>query len=235
MTRENKAIRKAAAAAVLGALLLASTACEPSRADAAGGSKTSEQPSATSSPTAGETASAKPGEASAKPGAGSAKPGGASGNAGGAAGKGDGAAVAACAVSDLAFSATSEDEKGKPVRHLLLTVTNTGNKKCDLYEYPYLKFPGARAPIAVIKDSKDAPATLAPGEKAYAALLANGGHMDTYDTDTIPLALQSPNPGGKPGESVSVALPGQVSFDDGARVTYWITASGLALRFIMSS
>ncbi|MFE2163664.1 DUF4232 domain-containing protein, partial [Streptomyces sp. NPDC059447] len=128
-----------------------------------------------------------------------------------------------------------EDEKGKPVRHLLLTVTNTGNKKCDLYEYPYLKFPGARAPIAVIKDSKDAPATLAPGEKAYAALLANGGHMDTYDTDTIPLALQSPNTGGKPGESVNVTLPGQVSFDDGARVTYWITASGLALRFIMSS
>ncbi|MFE2171434.1 hypothetical protein ACFXB3_41205, partial [Streptomyces sp. NPDC059447] len=106
MTRENKAIRKAAAAAVLGALLLASTACEPSRADAAGDSKTSEQPSATSSPTTGETASAKPGEASAKPGAGSAKPGGGSGNAGGAAGKGDGAAVAACAVSDLAFSAT---------------------------------------------------------------------------------------------------------------------------------
>lgn len=138
-------------------------------------------------------------------------------------------------MTDLAFSATNEDEKGKPVRHLLLTVTNTGNKKCNLYAYPYLKFPYARAPIAVIEDSKDAPATLAPGEKAYAALLASGGHMDTYDTNTIPLGLRGPNPGSKPSEPVNVSLPGQVSFDDGARVTYWIPASGLALRFIMSS
>ncbi|RKT02264.1 uncharacterized protein DUF4232 [Streptomyces sp. 3211.6] len=145
------------------------------------------------------------------------------------------AAVAACAVSDLAFSATNEDEKGKPVRHLLLTVTNTGDKKCNLYEYPYLRFPYARAPIAVIKDSKDAPPTLAPGEKAYAALLASGGHMDTYDTNTLPLSLQGPDPGSKPSDPANVSLPGQVSFDDGARVTYWITASGLALRFIMSS
>ncbi|WP_331738545.1 DUF4232 domain-containing protein [Streptomyces sp. NBC_01276] len=138
-------------------------------------------------------------------------------------------------MSDLAFSATNEDENGKPVRHLLLTVTNTGSKKCSLYAYPYLKFPYARAPIAVIEDSKDAPATLAPGEKAYAALLASGGHMDTYDTNTLPLSLQGPHPGSKPSEPVNVGLPGQVPFDDGARVTYWITASGLALRFIMSS
>ncbi|RPF43582.1 uncharacterized protein DUF4232 [Streptomyces sp. Ag109_G2-6] len=235
MTSGNKAIRTGAAAAVLGALLLAATACEPSGADVSGDSKTSEQPSATNSPKAGETPSPKPSEASAKGGGGSAKPSGGSGNAGGDAGKGDGAAVAACAVSDLAFSATNEDEKGKPVRHLLLTVTNTGDKKCNLYEYPYLRFPYARAPIAVIKDSKDAPPTLAPGEKAYAALLASGGHMDTYDTNTLPLSLQGPNPGSKPSDPANVSLPGQVSFDDGARVTYWITASGLALRFIMSS
>ncbi|MFD8637092.1 DUF4232 domain-containing protein, partial [Streptomyces sp. NPDC059656] len=145
------------------------------------------------------------------------------------------AAIAACGVGDVAFSAASADEKGVPVRHLLLTVTNTGNKKCNLHEYPYLRFPNAREPIAVIKDSKDAPVTLAPGEKAYAALLANGGHMDTYDTNTVPLALQGPNPGGKPGDPVNVTLPGQVAFDDGARVTYWIPASGLALHFIMSS
>ncbi|MGT2532456.1 DUF4232 domain-containing protein [Streptomyces nojiriensis] len=238
MTRENKVIGKVAAAAVLGALLLASTGCGPGGADASGDSKTSEQPSATNSPktgATGETASAKPGEASAKPGGGSAKPSGGSGNAGAAAGKGDGAAIAACGVGDVAFSAASADEKGVPVRHLLLTVTNTGNKKCNLHEYPYLRFPNAREPIAVIKDSKDAPVTLAPGEKAYAALLANGGHMDTYDTNTVPLALQGPNPGGKPGDPVNVTLPGQVAFDDGARVTYWIPASGLALRFIMSS
>lgn len=238
LTRESKVIRKAAAAAVLGALMLASTACEPSGADVSGASQTSVQPSATNSPKTGETASAEPGEASAKPGGGSAKPSAGSGNTAPTAGAASAtapAAIAACAVSDLAFSATNEDENGKPVRHLLLTVTNTGSKKCSLYAYPYLKFPYARAPIAVIEDSKDAPATLAPGEKAYAALLASGGHMDTYDTNTLPLSLQGPHPGSKPSEPVNVGLPGQVPFDDGARVTYWITASGLALRFIMSS
>ncbi|MEU9253794.1 DUF4232 domain-containing protein [Streptomyces sp. NPDC048270] len=144
-------------------------------------------------------------------------------------------AVVACAVEGLGFSATSEDEKGGSVRHLLLTVTNTGDKKCLLYQYPYLKFTDARSPIAVIQDSKDAPVTLAPGEKAYAALLATGGRMDTYETNTIPLSLQGPDAGSKAGGPVDLDLPGQVAFDDGARVTYWTTASGLALRFIMSS
>ncbi|OEJ36100.1 hypothetical protein BGK67_31125 [Streptomyces subrutilus] len=144
-------------------------------------------------------------------------------------------AVVACAADGVAFSATSQDEEGKSVRHLLLTVTNTGNKRCHLYQYPYLKFAGARSPIAVIKDSEDAPVTLAPGEKAYAALLATGGRMDTYDTDILPLSLQGPDPGSKASEPLNIDLPGQVPFDDGARVTYWTTASGLALRFIMTS
>ncbi|GAA0271011.1 hypothetical protein GCM10010302_05730 [Streptomyces polychromogenes] len=43
------------------------------------------------------------------------------------------------------------------------------------------------------------------------------------------------DPGSKPGDPANVSLPGQVSFDDGARVTYRLTASGLALCFIKSS
>ncbi|WP_167739619.1 DUF4232 domain-containing protein [Streptomyces subrutilus] len=221
MTRGNKAISKAAAVAALGALLLASTACEESGADGSAGSKASGRPGTTSSPKAGQTASA------------TARDG--SGNTGGDSGNGVGTAVVACAADGVAFSATSQDEEGKSVRHLLLTVTNTGNKRCHLYQYPYLKFAGARSPIAVIKDSEDAPVTLAPGEKAYAALLATGGRMDTYDTDTLPLSLQGPDPGSKASEPLNIDLPGQVPFDDGARVTYWTTASGLALRFIMTS
>ncbi|MGP3690360.1 DUF4232 domain-containing protein [Streptomyces sp. IBSNAI002] len=143
--------------------------------------------------------------------------------------------VVGCAPGDLTFSATSEDPQGKSVRHLLLTVTNTGNKKCNLYQYPHLKFDGARSAIAVIKDSQDAPVTLAPGGKAYAALLATGGRMDTYETNTIPLRLQGPDPDSNTSAPITLDLPGQVPFDDGARVTHWTTASGLALRFIMSS
>ncbi|MEU9235627.1 DUF4232 domain-containing protein [Streptomyces subrutilus] len=216
MTRGNKVLGKAAAVAVLGALLLASTACEASGADGSARSTPADRPSATSSPKAGQTASATPREAS--------------GNTGG-----DGKSGEACAEGGLAFSATNQDEQGKSIRHLLLTVTNTGSTKCHLYQYPYLKFANARSPIAVIKDSEDAPVTLAPGEKAYAALLASGGRMDTYDTDTIPLSLQGPTPGSEMSDPVDIDLPGQVPFDDGARVTHWTTASGLALRFIMSS
>ncbi|UUU37979.1 DUF4232 domain-containing protein [Streptomyces sp. NBC_00162] len=221
MTRGNKVTSKAAVVAALGALLLAGTACESSGADGSDDFKPSDRPSATRSPKAGETASAKPG--------------GGSANTGGEASSSNSAAVVACAEGDLAFSATNEDEEGKSVRHLLLTVTNTGNKRCNVYHYPYLKFAYAREAFAVIKDSEDAPATLAPGEKAYAALLANGGGMDTYDTNTIPLSLQGPDLGSKVSEPINLDLPGRVAFDDGARVTYWTTAPGLALRFIMSS
>lgn len=221
MTRGNKVARNAAAVAALSALLLASTACGPSGADGSDDSKPSDQPSATSSPKAGETDSAKSG--------------GGSGNTGGRAGNADGASVGACAEGDLTFSVTNKDEEGEAVRHLLLTVTNTGNNRCSVYRYPYLKFADARSPIAVIKDSEDVPATLAPGAKAYAALLASGGRMDTYDTHTIPLSLQGPEPGSEMSEPITIDLPGLVPFDDGARVTYWTSASGLALRFIMSS
>ncbi|MGP3690362.1 DUF4232 domain-containing protein [Streptomyces sp. IBSNAI002] len=204
--------------AALGALLLASTACEANGADGAGDSTSSGRPGTTGSPEASESAAATP-SSGATSSASPSVPG----------------VVVGCAPGDLTFSATSEDPQGKSVRHLLLTVTNTGNKKCNLYQYPHLKFDGARSAIAVIKDSQDAPVTLAPGGKAYAALLATGGRMDTYETNTIPLRLQGPDPDSNTSAPITLDLPGQVPFDDGARVTHWTTASGLALRFIMSS
>ncbi|MFI6148666.1 DUF4232 domain-containing protein [Streptomyces sp. NPDC051109] len=141
-------------------------------------------------------------------------------------------AVGACAEGDLGFSVTGEDGEEKSVRHLLLTVTNTGSKGCVVYHYPFLKFPYARVPFSVAKGSEGAPVTLAPGGKAYAAVLASGGGMDTYETNTIPLSLQGPNLGRMVIDPVHIELPGQVAFDDGARVTYWKTAPDLALRHI---
>ncbi|MFI6148664.1 DUF4232 domain-containing protein [Streptomyces sp. NPDC051109] len=212
LTRGNKVVRESAVVAVLGALLLASTACGPSGAAGSGESEPAHRSSATSSPKAGEPASAKPG--------------GGSGN------EGDSTAVGACAEGDLGFSVTGEDGEGKSVRHLLLTVTNTGSKGCVVYHYPFLKFPYARVPFSVAKGSEGAPVTLAPGGKAYAAVLASGGGMDTYETNTIPLSLQGPNLGRMVIDPVHIELPGQVAFDDGARVTYWKTAPDLALRHI---
>ncbi|GGV35915.1 hypothetical protein GCM10010495_61160 [Kitasatospora herbaricolor] len=177
------------------------------------------------------TAPARPGAtAPATPTAGAGSTGGT--------GRADGS-TAACAKGDLSLSATNEDEKGRQVRHLLLTVTNVGTRKCNLYNYPYVQMGAdAQAPVAVIEDSDPkALASLAPGEKAYAALLVSGGHRDTYEAKYVSLTLQGPRLGSHVGESIRAGMPGidSLTVDDGGRVTYWMTASGLALRFIMSS
>ncbi|MFD7986020.1 DUF4232 domain-containing protein [Kitasatospora indigofera] len=224
------------------AALLAATACGPG----AGDPEPSDRPSSTASPKpttatpapttatpAAPTATtpAKPGTTA--PATPTAGPGGTGGTSGG-----DGTTVA-CAKGDLSLAATNEDDKGRPVRHLLLTLTNVGSRKCTVYNYPYVQMGAdAQAPVAVIEDSDPkALATLAPGEKAYAALLVSGGHRDTYEAGYVSLGLQGPRPGSHVGESIRAELPGidTLTVDDGGRVTYWMTASGLALRFIMSS
>ncbi|MFH8370512.1 DUF4232 domain-containing protein [Streptomyces sp. NPDC018031] len=231
----------AVGAAVLTALL-ASTACESDGNDGPGDAKATDRPSATGAPTPG-TGSATPDRTGpATPGGtGSVKPGGGSGDTGGsdAGGDGDAAAVTACAGDALSFSATNESQEGEAVRHLLLTVTNVGDKKCNVHHYPEVWLGSdAQAPVAVIKDSDpQALATLAPGAEAYAAVLVSGGARDTYEADSITLGLQDREPGSTVGDPIDVDLPGvdSLTADDGARVTYWMTASGLALRFVTSA
>jgi hypothetical protein len=153
-------------------------------------------------------------------------------------GGGVGSGGGVCSEDGLSFSATSEDGAGEPVRHLLLTVTNTGEEECDVYHYPYVQLGAdAQAPAAVIEESApQALVTLAPGDQAYAAVLVSGGAMDEYEADTVSLILQGRDPGSNASESVNVDLPGVDTLlaDDGQLVTYWTTASGLALDFIMS-
>ncbi|MGW6518085.1 MULTISPECIES: DUF4232 domain-containing protein [unclassified Streptomyces] len=230
----------AAGAAAIGALL-ASTACEPGEADGAG-STASDRPSASGPAKPGATGSAAPGPTgSATPSGGSGTTGG--GSTGGATGGGSGGgsdAVPACAAADLSFGTTLEDGKGEVPKHLLITVTNAGDRKCGVFHYPHLflgEYAEARYPIDVYEDSdpKAGPVTLAPGDEAYAALLASGVPMDQYETNTITLLLHGRELGSDGSRPIGVDLPRTVAFDDGARVTYWTTASGYALDFIMSS
>ncbi|WP_327186530.1 DUF4232 domain-containing protein [Streptomyces sp. NBC_01334] len=225
-------------AAAIGAMLT-STACEPGEADGAG-STASDRPSATSPAQPGATGSATPGSTgSATPSGGAGATGG--GGAGGATGGGSGSGAApACAATDLSFGTTLEDGKGEVPKHLLITVTNAGDKKCSVFHYPHLflgEYAEARYPIDVYEDSdpKAGPVTLAPGDEAYAALLASGVPMDQYETNTITLLLHGRELGSDGSKPIGVDLPRTVAFDDGARVTYWTTASGFALDFIMSS
>jgi hypothetical protein len=147
-----------------------------------------------------------------------------------------GRAADACKPDAVSPAATNEDGEGRDPRHLLLTLTNAGDKPCTLYRYPYARLGTySRSPVPAIEDSAPrGTVTLAPGAQAYAALLVGGGRTDAYETKAIALLLQDRDPGSTTGDPVPFELPAVASFDEGARVTYWTTAQGDALDFVMS-
>ncbi|MFI0720170.1 DUF4232 domain-containing protein [Streptomyces sp. NPDC021224] len=148
----------------------------------------------------------------------------------------DGEQAPSCDQDDLTSSATSEDGEGHEPRHLLLALTNTGDRPCTVHGYPQVRLGAySKSPVQVIGDSDPAgPAVLSPGDAVYAALLVNGARTDTYETKGITLRLQGDRPGTTTGRPISVSLPAVAAFDEGARVTYWSSAQGYALDFIMS-
>jgi hypothetical protein len=145
--------------------------------------------------------------------------------------------IAACSQKVLGVSAVTEPADSKDARHLLLTVQNAGDKKCDLYRYPLVRLGDGRTTAPVIKESDatpGVPVTLAPGKEAYAALLVNGP-MDEYEAKSITLSLQGREPGSGAGKPIDVPMPVDTLYaNDFQRVTYWTTAPGFALDFIMS-
>lgn len=159
--------------------------------------------------------------------------GGTSGS-GGSTGGGGKEAIAACSQTELGVSAVKE----RDARHLVLTVQNASTKKCNLYRYPLVRLGDGTRNTPVIKDSDPdpgVPVTLAPGQEAYAALPAAGGARDEYEAKNITLTLQGSTPGSSAGKPIDVPMPVSTLYaDDGQLVTYWTTASGYALDFIMS-
>lgn len=147
------------------------------------------------------------------------------------------APIAACSQKVLGVSATKEPANSKDARHLLLAVQNTGTKKCELYRYPLVRLGAGRNTARVIKESDPnpgVPVVLGPGDEAYAGLLVNGP-MDEYEAKTITLSLQGRKPGSRPSKPIDVPMPVKTLYaNDFQRVTYWTTAPGYALDFIMS-
>ncbi|MEU8578333.1 DUF4232 domain-containing protein [Streptomyces asoensis] len=148
-------------------------------------------------------------------------------------------AIAACSQEALGVSAVKEPADSKEARHLLLIVQNAGNKKCNLYRHPLLRLGAdARTTVPVIEESDPdpgVPVTLAPGQEAYDAVLVSGGARDEYEAKSVTLGLQGRQPGSHVGRPIDVPMPVPTLYaDDGQLVTYWTTASGFALDFIMS-
>ncbi|MEV6892030.1 MULTISPECIES: DUF4232 domain-containing protein [Kribbella] len=141
-----------------------------------------------------------------------------------------------CVMADLTFKVTDYDAPGEHVRHLMLVATNNGAKKCAVQSYPVIMLGDAQRPAPVMAGGADEVVTLAPGEKAYAGILATGGHMDTYTVKFMTVGLGSPGGETEPEQPVKVKMP-VTSFeaDDGQRVTDWAGTEGLAMRPVTES
>lgn len=122
----------------------------------------------------------------------------------------------------------------RPINHLLLTATNTGNRPCYAYHAPALRFDDAQAAFPVLRDSiPQAVVTLAPGQSAYASIglfgepdgqeLHNGTHLTVYFTGK--------SNQGSTGAPAKLTLPAGTSWGDNGFVTYWQSDMADALTY----
>ncbi|MFE7856910.1 DUF4232 domain-containing protein [Streptomyces sp. NPDC057403] len=142
---------------------------------------------------------------------------GGKGSAGGAGGTGSGSTRTRCSTSATRTTATVVS---RPLNHLLLTVTNTGSKNCDLIGYPAPRFGEAQAVPPVFEASKpQAVVTLAPGESGYASVLlssADGSGSNGYTAKSLEVYFNDGTTAARP------PLPAKgVHVDDSLRVSYW--------------
>ncbi|MGW4392361.1 DUF4232 domain-containing protein [Streptomyces sp. NPDC004685] len=124
----------------------------------------------------------------------------------------------------------------RPVNHMLLTVTNTGSKRCDLYGYPAVRFGEAQSVPPVIEDSQpQAVVSLPPGQSAYAGVALSGGDdgggSNGRTEKTLEVFFQGRNTNdGGPGARAALPTKG-VYIDDSLKVTYWQQSMSDALTW----
>ncbi|GAA2265743.1 hypothetical protein GCM10010145_34870 [Streptomyces ruber] len=116
-------------------------------------------------------------------------------------------------------------EVSRPLNHMLVTVTNKGDKLCDLPYYPWVRFGQMQwAPQIAEYTKPQAVVTLAPGESGYAGVMlasADGSGENPEKADKVSIGFQDLNGEGS-GPATTVNLPGDgVYFDSTLRVTYW--------------
>lgn len=155
------------------------------------------------------------------------KPSGSTGSGGG---KGsdpyDPANRVPCTAANTKVTATAVQ---RPLNHMLLTVTNTGSKMCDLKGYPVVKFENAQSVPPVMEETKpQAVTSLKPGAKGYAGVVLSAGDGsggDGYTAQSLRVGFQ-----GSDAMADAALQAGGVHIDDKLRVTYWLTDQSDALR-----
>ncbi|MBB5121381.1 hypothetical protein AF335_13575 [Streptomyces eurocidicus] len=223
---------------------LALTACENGEGTREEGaaSQQSVQPARSGQAAQPSQSAAARGEQAPKPGhtAGSAAAGekGAGGAGTGRSGKAGGSAApasdddanapenrVACTADNTEIIATPVS---RPLNHMLLTITNTGSRACDLKGYPIVKFEGAQSVPPVMESTKpQAVTTLLPGKKGYAGVILSAGDGSGGEGRTAQ-SLEIGFEGGDKMAEAALQAKG-VHIDDSLRVTYWVTTSADAL------
>lgn len=145
----------------------------------------------------------------------------------------DPAARALCNASNLTVTA---QPVSRPLNHLLITVTNTGSKLCDLPYSPVVRFDEAQWAPQVIEDSQpQAVVTLAPGESGHAGVLlssADGSGENGTTAHKLTVGFQGLEPGSNGGPSALPSLPAEgVYYDSSLAVTYWQASMDDALSY----
>lgn len=216
----------AATTALVAALAL--TACQPS--DVVGAAP---KPDSTAAAAATEERDSQPADkpqapAAADQSADSAKNSGSS--------KNDSADKGSDAKSDARTTCTASNTKvtvtdvARPINHLLVTATNTGDRNCDAYYAPLLGFDDAQSVTRINEDSKpQAVVTLAPGESAYASIALGGDGSPDVAAYRLSVHFAGRDNQGSVGSAANLTLPEGTMISDSTSVSYWQSTMADAL------
>ncbi|WP_436850217.1 DUF4232 domain-containing protein [Streptomyces monashensis] len=119
----------------------------------------------------------------------------------------------------------------RPLNHMLLTVTNTGRRTCELTYYPIVRFDEMQwAPQADKDTQPQAVTTLKPGESGYASVRLSAGDGSGEGGTTarrLTLMFQGMTPNSDGGATATPALPAKgFYYDSSLTVTYWQQSLG---------
>lgn len=206
----------------------APTASSTSSGKTGGGTSTGAGQTGTVGSTSGGSTGGTTGSSGTTGSTGSAGSTGSTGSSGSTGSNDPGPTRTACSPATTRTTAT---EVTRPLNHLLLTVTNTGSKNCNLTGYPAVRFGEDQSVPPAFEDSKpQAVVTLAPGESGYASVLlsaADGSGSNGYTAKSFAVHFNtSANTAAHP------SLPAKgVHVDDSIAVSYWQSTMADALTW----
>ncbi|MFF9401790.1 DUF4232 domain-containing protein [Streptomyces sp. NPDC014646] len=122
----------------------------------------------------------------------------------------------------------------RPINHLLLTATNTGNRPCYAYHAPGLRFDDAQAAFPVLRDSiPQAVVALEPGQSAYASigLFGESDGTDLNKSTHLTVYFTGKSDSGSTGSPAELKLPAETVWGNNGFVTYWQSDMADALAY----